>query len=880
MATRSKLLQSAFYLAVAHSFASATLQDFGSVAVGGSKSATLTYSLTGLSAVPNFSLSWSRDFQLGAPACTVAATTNCSIAIAFSPVRPGVRQDALTITNQSGSVLLSTPLRGVGQSALIALYPGIISTLSGNGTWGYEDSSNPAMAMFRNPQGIALDGSGAVAYVADSVNQRIRKVTLASGAVSTVAGTGSAGFAGDGGPATSASLNTPTGVAVDGAGNLYIADQGNNLIRRVEAATHIIHTVAGGGTVASGSDKLGDGGPATSAILYGPQSVALDPAGNLYIADAFHNLVRMVNAASGTITVVAGGGTSAGTDGFGDGGAATSAMLNNPCGLALDSAGNLYIADTDYNLVRRVDLTTGIITAVAGNGNSGYTGDNGLASSATLSSPQGVVLDAANNIYVADFGNNAIRQISASTQKILTLAGRGSTGYYGDGGNPAVAFLTNPTSLAVAENGNLYIADYGNNVIREVSYAAVPMTFPGEPLGAISPTQVVAPINIGNETLRLSGISLSANFQQVSSGLADCAANLPLTPGSSCDVGVSFVPVQTGAIAGSLALTSNSLNSSSNVQTVNLTAKGLPGAGPKVSLSVPALTFPGQLIGVQSLPQTLTLTNSGGSAFTISSIWLAGSQASDFEISSNCGASLAAGAQCGVSVTFAPTSTGTRTATLMFSDSVEGTPQIVTLTGTGNGGVVVLGATALSFNGMPGQTSTPQSVSLTNTGSYPLHILSVWITGTNASEFNVSTSCGATVAAGATCKLTVSFTPLALGSRTAKLNLTDDASGPLQTVSLSGNAVKGGTRYRPIFYGSELSQFAGESTQQFRMAGSAPDTVNKLREPAVTSRQSPATPLKSTAPSNKPTKVARSVRGLYRNKRRRSRKPRKESPYP
>ena len=197
---------------------------------------------------------------------------------------------------------------------------------------------------------------------------------------------------------------------------------------------------------------------------------------------------------------------------------------------------------------------------MAGNGNPGYTGDHGLATSATLSSPQGVFLDAANNIYFADYGNNAIRQISAATQQIVTLAGRGSTGYYGDGGNPTVAFLTNPSSVAVGESGNLYIADYGNNVIREVSYAAVPLTFPGEPLGAVSPTQVVNPINIGNETLTLSAISLSANFQQVSSGSLDCAANIALTPGSNCDVGVSFVPVQTGAIAGSLALTSNSLN--------------------------------------------------------------------------------------------------------------------------------------------------------------------------------------------------------------------------------------------------------------------------------------------------------------------------------
>ena len=852
------LAQIGFCLAIAHGSADAAVQDFGQVAIGGSQSITLTYSFTGLSVASSFSLSWNRDFQAGTPGCTVAATTNCSVAITFSPVRPGLRQDTLTITNQSGTVLTSTPLWGVGQSPLIALYPGIISTLAGNGTWGYQDSPNPAAAMFRNPQGIALDGSVKVAYIADSVNNVIRKIVLASGAVSTIAGNGGSGFGGDGGPATGAVLNTPTGVAVDSVGDLYIADQGNNLIRRVDALTQIMSTVAGGGTVATGADQLGDGGPATSAILYGPQSVTLDPAGNLYIADAFHNLVRLVNAASGTITVVAGGGTSAGTDGLGDGGAATSARLSNPSGLALDSAGNLYIADTDYNLIRRVDMATGVITAVAGNGNSGYSGDNGLATAATLSSPQGIVIDAANNMYVADYGNNAIRQISAATQKILTLAGRGSTGYYGDGGNPTVAFLTNPTSLAVDENGNLYIADYGNNVVREVSYAAVPMTFTGDPIGALSPSQVVAPINIGNETLTLSALSLAANFRQVSSGSADCAANIALTPGSSCAVAVSFVPAQTGAIAGSLTLTSNSLNSAANVQTINLTANGLTGAGPQVSLSVPALTFNGQLIGVQSLAQTVTLTNSGGSAFTISSIWLAGSQASDFQISTTCGASLAASANCDVSVTFAPTSTGARTATLMFSDSVVGTPQSVTLTGTGNGGVLTLGETALSFSGILGQTSGPQTISLSNTGRYPLHILSVWTTGSNAAEFAVSTSCGSTVADGATCNLTVTFSPAVLGSRTATLNLTDDANGSPQTVSLTGTAIKGGLRYRPILYG-------GEFTQKFKMAGGAAGVVSKLREPAATPPRSIATPLKPEKPIQVIVKAARSVRGLCRN---------------
>jgi len=772
---------------------------------GGAQNTTLNFSFTGLTAAPTFSLAWSRDFSIGTPSCTLAATTNCSLVVSFNPLRPGLRQDEVTAKNQAGTVLQRTLLEGVGLGPLIALYPGVITTLTGNGTFGYQDSPTPASVMFRYPQGIALDGSGSLAYVADSVNMRIRKIVLATGAVITVAGNGASGFSGDGGPALNATLNTPTGVAVDGGGNLYIADQANNLIRRVDAATQIITTVAGGGTVASGADGFGDGGPATSAILYGPQSVTVDPAGNLYIADAFHNLVRMVNAASGTITVVAGGGTSAGTDGFGDGGSATSAQLNNPSGVALDSLGNLYVADTDDQLIREVNMTTGIITAVAGNGSAGYNGDNGLATAAELTSPQGVVVDAANNIYIADFGNNAIRQVSAASQKISTLAGRGSTGYYGDGGNPTVAFLTSPTSLAVDENGNLYIADYANNVIRRVSYLPQPMSFASEPEGALSPSQVVSPVNIGNETLSVNALSFTTSFQQVSAGLTDCAVGSALPPGGRCDVGVSFSPLQTGAISGSLEINTNSLNQAANIQAIDLSATGLATAGPKVSLSAASLTFAGQLIGSSSAAQTVTLSNTGGSTFTITSIWLAGSEASDFQISTTCGSSLAAGANCAVSVTFAPTASGTRNATLMFSDLVVGTPQSVTLTGTGNGGVLSLNASSLSINGIAGEPSSQQTITLSNTGADPLHILSIWISGVNASEFHVTTNCGQTVAPAAICLLYVGFTGAAVGSGSATLSISDDAGGSPQTVSLSGTAIKGSLHYHPIWVNGQAT---------------------------------------------------------------------------
>ena len=192
---------------------------------GGSSSQSLTYSFTGLSQAPSFALAWGKDFAVGSPSCSGGVTANCSVTVTFAPVSPGLRQDFLTITDQSAHVLAQTPLVGMGMAPLVTIYPGAIATLAGNGTWGYLDSPNPLLAMFRSPQGVALDGAGNV-YIADSGNGVIRKVSLSSGAVTTVAGNGIGGYSGDGGPATSANLSVPTGVAVDGGGNLFIADQG------------------------------------------------------------------------------------------------------------------------------------------------------------------------------------------------------------------------------------------------------------------------------------------------------------------------------------------------------------------------------------------------------------------------------------------------------------------------------------------------------------------------------------------------------------------------------------------------------------------------------------------------------------------------------
>jgi uncharacterized protein (TIGR03437 family) len=275
--------------------------------------------------------------------------------------------------------------------------------------------------------------------------------------MTTLAGTGNPTFSGDGGPAINASLWTPSGVAVDAGGNVFISDSGNGRVRKINASG-IITTVDGNGSFGFS----GDGGPATSASLYSPLGVAVDSVGNLYIADNTNQRIRKVGA-SGTIATVAGNGIF----GFsGDGGPATSAKLNGPTGVAVDAIGNVYIADKDNRLIRQVN-GSGIITTVAGGGTPGTLGDGGPATSAYLSSPQGVAIDAAGSFYIGDIGSQRIRKVN-STGMIVTLAGGGAAGILGDGGLATTASLSGPEGVAVDVAGNVFIADQGNNRIREV----------------------------------------------------------------------------------------------------------------------------------------------------------------------------------------------------------------------------------------------------------------------------------------------------------------------------------------------------------------------------------------------------------------------------
>lgn len=333
-----------------------------------------------------------------------------------------------------------------------------ITTFAGNGAVGFGGDGGPATsASFYDPSEVTVDSVGNV-YVVDANNERIRRIDL-FGTITTVAGNGDCAFAGDGGPATSASFCYPTSVAVDASGNLYISDLNNQRVRRVDGSTGVITTVAGNGA----SGYSGDGVPATSASLWNPYGVAVY-GGSFYVAEIGGNRVRRVDPA-GIITTIAGNGASSYS---GDGGPATAAGLNGPSGIAFDAAGNLFIADQANSAVRRVDAATGIITTVAGNGAPGFSGDGGPAAQATLNAPEDVAVDEKGNLFIADSTNERIRRVDAASGTITTVAGNGAPGFSGDGGPAVSASLNIPTGVAVGRYGRLYIADMMNYRIRRV----------------------------------------------------------------------------------------------------------------------------------------------------------------------------------------------------------------------------------------------------------------------------------------------------------------------------------------------------------------------------------------------------------------------------
>ncbi len=544
---------------------------------------------------------------------------------------------------------------------------GSITTIAGNGSAALATPVNgvPANGVVLNYPYAAIEDPSGNIFVSDQNNSMIRELVQSTNLVDFFAGNGTASYGGDGGPATQAQLENTFGVARDSSGNIYIADAYNQIIRQVNPSG-VINTIAG---MPGNCGYSGDGGQATNALLCSPQGVFVDGQDRLYIADTGNNVVRVVT--NGVITTFAGTGAA----GFlGDGGPATAAQLNLPNAVTGDGLGNVYIADTQNCVIREVVAATAIINTVAGNGVCGFSGD-GLATQNELYYPTGVVADVNGNLFIADTYNNRLRWVDL-TGSMTTFAGTGTAGYTGDGGQATSAELDSPTGIAEDTSGNFVVSDQNNLRLRGITaFAGVNtssknLSFAPSAQGLPSAAQALKPSGVGPATI--TGISTTGDFAQTN----NCGSSLP--NGQTCNVQVTFKPRAAGTRKGTLTINSNGFfNGSVKVS--------LKGTGGYVSFKGGPVSFGKLKVGTTSAPKSVTVTNKGTTALSMGDISL--DQTTDFAIYSNScpppGSTLAAGANCVIQLTFRPQATGLKTGTVTVSDSDISTPQKVALSGTG-----------------------------------------------------------------------------------------------------------------------------------------------------------------------------------------------------
>ncbi len=606
------------------------------------------------------------------------------------------------------------------------------------------------------PLGVMEDSSGNV-YFSEGQGARVRELTASSGLVDFFAGTGESTYGGDGGPAVNAQLAEPVGLAMDNAGNVYIADEAVCVVRMVNPEG-IISTFAGNSFKCSYG---GDGGSPAKANLNGPTSVFIDSHDNIYIADTYNHAIRKI--AAGIITTVAGTGEA----GFsGDGGPATGAMLDRPAAVTEDGAGNVYIADSYNCRIREIPAGTGIIHTVAGNGSCGFSGD-GIATQNSLYYPQDVKADVNGNLFIADTNNNLVRWVAPSGV-LTTFAGNGTYGFSGDGGPAKSAEFAEPSAILEDAGGNFLVADEYTDRIRAITAFAglgvstLDMTFPTTVLNGASTPETLTLSGVG--PLTIGSIAVNGPFTQSNT----CGSSLP--NGQTCTVSVSYKPTGTGLQTGSVQIQTNGYF-------VSLETVTLQGTGTTIAVSGSPVSFGKQLTGTTSAARKVTITNRGKAGINMGVITL--TETTDFAIASNtCPASggvLAAHANCAVGLTFTPQSTGAKQGVLEIADSDAAAPQTVDLSGTGTSGMA-LSPGSLTFAVQPiGTKSKSSRVTLTNNTGAAVTLAdpAVTVTGPFAIASNTTCANNLSIAPKAACIIEIKFAPVAAGAAADTLTVTD-----------------------------------------------------------------------------------------------------------
>jgi hypothetical protein len=694
---------------------------FGNTQVGIYNAATTTLTnggstpLTGLAiSIMGANASLYSIYPLTSCGTTLAAGASCTIVLHFDPSVAGNFPATLSVSDSATGSPQTAAISGIATLAPYAetqFNPVELNAIAGTGMApaNCANLAEPGPALetqLCGPSAVAVDSAGNI-YVVEQQDNVVKKIDT-SGNMTSFAGvenTGPGSFSGDNGPANEANLSQPLDVAVDGLGNVYISDYGNGRIREVNATSGIITTFVGGG-----GGQYFNGGTGSSVNL-SPAGIAFDPSGNLYIAEPNQQIVVKVTS-GGLASLFAGVQTpeGPGTPGYnGDNMQATLAELNFPTGVATDRAGNVYIADSQNYRIRYVNenFEAGMISTAVGNGTKGDTGDGGVATSAQIT-PLTITMNVADDIFISD--GSTIRKVNG--QGDINIFAGGGTG--GLGGAATSALLQGVGKSGIDNNGNVLIPVSTVPQVLSAGPTGI-LQFGSQAVGVASAPLTVTIENTGNGYLNdfsQTPLNASGDFT-VTGGTCGQETDGGYSPGSSCTIIVTFTPTATGAQTGTINVPSNAPNSPQSI-TLQGTGTGGPAPTPQAVLSPTSLAFASTVAGATSAAQTITLSNPGTAALSISGVSVTGTNAADFVETTTCSATLAVGGSCTISVTFAPTAAGNMSAAVSVADNASGSPHTTAMSGTG--------AAAPVADFTVSSTTGAQMVTAGNSAVYPISV--------------------------------------------------------------------------------------------------------------------------------------------------------------